>query len=65
MIPSQASQVSLVVKNMPASSGNKRDMGSIPGSGRPPGGRNGSPLQCSVHGVAEELQTAKHVHSTR
>ena len=32
---------------MPASAGSLRDMGSIPGSGRPPGGGNGSPLQYS------------------
>ena len=38
------SQVSLVVKNPPASAG---DLGSIPGSGRSPGGGNGSPLQYS------------------
>ena len=31
-------------KNPPASAG---DAGSIPGLGRPPGGRNGNPLQCS------------------
>ena len=51
------------VKNLPA---NARDAGSIPESGRSPGGRNGNPLQCSclenpmdrrvwrdtVHGVA-------------
>ena len=34
-----ASQVVLVVKNMPASVGDIRDVGSIPGSGRFPGGR--------------------------
>ena len=37
-------QVALVVKNLPASSG---DMGSISGSERSPGGRNGNPLQYS------------------
>ena len=36
-----------VVKNLPASAGNT---GSIPGSGRMPGGRNGNPLQCSCLG---------------
>ena len=35
------------VKNLLASAGDVRDMGSIPGSGRSPGGRNGSPLQYS------------------
>ena len=53
-----------VVKNPPANAG---DVGSIPGSGRSPGERNGNPLQCSclanpmyrgawwttVHGVAK------------
>ena len=34
----------LVVKNPPASAGEARDMGSIPGSGRSPGGANGNPL---------------------
>ena len=39
------SQVVLVVKNPPASAGDIRDVGSIPGLGRSPGGGNGSPLQ--------------------
>ena len=42
-----ASQVALVVKNLPANTGDLRDMGLIPGSGRSPGGGNGSPLQYS------------------
>ena len=33
-----------VVKNPPA---NARDVGSLPGSGRFPGGGNGNPLQCT------------------
>ena len=32
---------------LPASAGDIRDLGSIPGSGRSPGGRHGNPLQCS------------------
>ena len=36
-----------VVKNPPANEGDSRDSGSIPGSGRSPGGGNGSPLQYS------------------
>jgi len=36
-----------VVKNPPAHAGDISDMGSISGSGRSPGGRNGNPLQCS------------------
>ena len=61
----------LVVKNVPASAGDVRDTGSIPGSGRSPGEGNGSPIQCSclenpmdrgalratVHGVAESDKT--------
>ena len=56
-----------MVKNMLTSAGDIRDMGSIPGSGRSPGGRHGNPLQYScledpmgrgawqaaVHGVAQ------------
>ena len=34
-----------VVKNPPANTGNTRDAGSIPGSGKPPGVGNGNPLQ--------------------
>ena len=39
--------MALVVKNLPASVGDVRDMGSIPGLGRSPGGGNGNPLQYS------------------
>ena len=35
------------VKNLPASAGDPRDVSSIPGLGRSPGGGNGSPLQYS------------------
>ena len=62
-----ASRVALVVKNLPANAGDIRDMSSIPGLGRIPGGGHGNPLQCScwripvdrgtwcaiVHGVAK------------
>ena len=41
------SLVALVVENTPPSAGDVRDMGSIPGSGRPPGGRHGNCLQYS------------------
>ena len=44
---SWASQVALVVKNLPASAGDKRDIDSIPGLGRSPGGGHGNPLQYS------------------
>ena len=43
----QDSQMSLVVKNLPANTGDVRDMGSIPGLGRSPGGGYGNPLQYS------------------
>ena len=33
-----------MVKNQPASVGDAGDVGSIPGSGRSPGGGNGNPL---------------------
>ena len=42
-----ASQVALVIKNPPASAGDIRDVGSIPGLGRSPGGGPGNPLQYS------------------
>ncbi len=42
-----AFQVALVVKNPPASAGDTRDTGSIPGSGRSPGGGLGNPFQYS------------------
>ena len=41
------SQVALVVKNPPANARDGRDIGSIPGSQRSPGGGNGNPLQYS------------------
>ena len=63
-----------MVKNLPASVGDARDMGLIPGSGRPPGGGNGNPLQYSclenptdrgvwqatIHGVARSLTEATY-----
>ena len=42
-----ASQVALVVKNLPADAGDVRDVGLIPGLGRAPGGGHGNPLQYS------------------
>ena len=73
-----ACQVALVVKNPPATSGDIRDMGSIPESGRSPGERNGNPIQYScleyptdrgawwatVHGVAKSQAWLKQkIHS--
>ena len=40
--------MALVVKNSPANAGVVREEGSIPGSGRSPGGGNGHPLQDSL-----------------
>ena len=62
-----------VLRNPPANAGDSRNAGSIPGSGRSPGERNGNPLQYSclenpmdraasgatVHGVTEP-DTAEH-----
>ena len=42
-----ASQVALVVKNLPANAGDIREVGLIPGLGRSPGGGHGYPLQYS------------------
>ena len=67
----RASQMALVVKNLPASTGDIGDLGSIPRLGGSPGEGNGNPLQYSclenpmdreswwvtVHGVAKELDT--------
>ena len=36
-----------MVKNLPANAGDVRDLDSITGSGRSPGGGQGNPLQCS------------------
>ena len=69
-----ASQVALVVKNLPANAG---DVGLIPGSGRSPGEGNGIPLQYSclgnpmdrgawwavVHGVAKSRTGPKHLNT--
>ena len=43
LFPRWASQVALVVKNLPANAGDIRDSGLIPGLGRSPGKGNGNP----------------------
>ena len=72
-----ASQVVLEVKNLPASAGEVRDMGSIPGFRRAPGREHGSPLhysclknpkdrqagQATVHGIAESQTWPKRLSS--
>ena len=40
-----ASQVALVVKNLPVNAGDVRDVGSVPGLGRSPGGGHGNAFQ--------------------
>ena len=67
-----------VVKNLPANTGDARDTGSIPGSGRSPGVGNGNPLHYSclgnsmdkgswwttVHGVAKsQTQLSTAAHT--
>ena len=42
-----ASQVMLVLKNLPANAGDIREVGLIPGSGRSPGGGRGDQPQYS------------------
>ena len=70
---SWASQVALVVKNLPANAEDIRDSGSISGSERSLEGGHGNPLQCSclekptdlgawqatVHGVAKSQTTVE------
>ena len=47
----RASQVARVVKKPSDNTGDGRDVGSIPGSGRSPGGENGKLLQYSCLGM--------------
>ena len=70
-----ASQVALVVKNLPASAGDIKVVSLIPGSGRSPGAGHGNPLQYSclekpmdraawraiVHRVAERRTRMKYL----
>ena len=67
--------MALVAKNLPANAG---DTGSIPGSGRSPGGGHGNLLQYSclenpmdrgawqaaVHGGHKELDMTEHTYNT-
>ena len=56
LLISWASQVALVVKNLPPNSGGTRDSGSIPVSGRSTRGGNGNPLQYSCLGNPMERE---------
>ena len=62
--------MALVVKSLPARTGDLRDMGSTPGLGRSPGEGNGYPLQYSglensmdsiVHGGHKESDTTEQL----
>ena len=67
-----------VLKNLPVNAGDIIDTGSIPRSGRSPGGGRGNPLQCScvenhmdrgawwstVHGVAKSYTWLKQLSTT-
>ena len=67
MLHQRASQVALVIKNLPANAGDLRDVGLTPGLGRSPGGGQGNPphyscletpmdrrvWRATVHGVAK------------
>ena len=64
-----------MVKNLPANTGDIRDAGSIPGSGRSPGGRHGDlssilawrismergVWQAAIHGVAKSRTRLKQL----
>ena len=68
-----------MVKNLPAKAGDVRDQGSIPGSGRSPGGGHGNPLrypclknpmdrgawQATVHRVAQSQTRLKKALNQR
>ena len=58
-----ASQLVLVAKNLPSKAGDISDMGSIPGSGRSPGGGRDNPFQYSCLEnpmVREDWQSTFH-----
>ena len=56
-------QVILVVKNPLANAGDEGDLGSIPGSGRSPGGRHGNPLQYScLENLTDRVAWQSTVH---
>ena len=58
-----ASQVALVVKNLPANAGDVRDVGSIPGSGRSSGKGHGNPLQYSCLENPMDRNLVSHTES--
>ena len=68
-----------MVKNLPANTGDARDVGSLPGLGRFPGVGNGNPLQYSclensmdrgawqatIHAAPEESDTTEHTRTLK
>ena len=62
-----ASQVSLVVMNLPANTRDVIDAGSIPGSGTSPGGGHGNPLSILAWRIplTEELGGLRSMESQR
>ena len=56
-----------MIKNPPASAGDVRDAGSIPGSGRSPGGGHGNPLQyfCRENPIDRRASWATVIGSQR
>ena len=79
MLSSWASQVVLVIKNLPTNARDARDKGLIPGLGRSPGGGPGKPLQyfclenpmdrgawgTTVHGVAKSQTRLEQLRCTQ
>ena len=63
----KASQVALVIKNQPANTGDIREAGSIPGSGRSLGGGSGNSLQysCLENPTAENPDGLQSIGSQR
>jgi len=70
-----ASQVALVVRNLPADAGDAGDVGSVPGWGRSPGGKKWEPTPVSLPGESHgqrslagfspwghESDTTEHAH---
>ena len=59
--------MALVIKNLPVNAGDVRDAGSIPGSGRSPGGGNGNLLQysCLENPMTEEPGRLQSMGSRR
>ena len=53
----RTSQVAPVVKNLPAKVGDAKDVGSVPGSGRFPGGGHGNPLPAFLPGKFPEQRS--------